>query len=78
MFSWQRGYGVFSFGEKAMPQTIAYVRNQKEHHRQMATIIPQLERDDDEDDGPMLWENGNAIQEFPMIEIDKFSDPDNE
>ncbi len=32
-FGWQDGYGALSFGEATMPDVVAYVRNQKEHHR---------------------------------------------
>lgn len=31
-FAWQGEYGVLSFGERALPEVIAYVRNQREHH----------------------------------------------
>ena len=40
---WQEGYGVFSFDAKRLPNYVAYVNNQKEHHAQ-GTIIPVLER----------------------------------
>lgn len=59
-FQWQRGYGVFSLGNKQLPEAIAYVVNQKNHHRQ-GTTIPALERCDQEDDGPAPWNNGEAI-----------------
>jgi REP element-mobilizing transposase RayT len=29
---WQDGYGVFSFGERALPRVVAYVLNQRQHH----------------------------------------------
>jgi REP element-mobilizing transposase RayT len=44
--TWQEGYGVFSFDGKRLPYVIAYVDNQKVHHRQQSTI-PILERVDD-------------------------------
>ncbi len=31
-FAWQAEYGVLSFGEKALPDVIAYVENQGERH----------------------------------------------
>ncbi|MEI6757863.1 MAG: IS200/IS605 family transposase [Chlorobium sp.] len=31
-FEWQEGYG-FSYEKSALPQVIAYIMNQKEHHR---------------------------------------------
>lgn len=43
---WQEGYGVFSFDSKRLPNYIAYVQRQKEHHAQ-GTTIPVLERMDD-------------------------------
>jgi REP element-mobilizing transposase RayT len=32
-FEWQEGYGAFSVGVSAVDATIAYIRNQREHHR---------------------------------------------
>ena len=43
-FSWQGGYGVFSFGQKQLDWAIAYVKNQKIHH-QNGSIILALEKD---------------------------------
>ena len=31
-FAWQAEYGVFSLGERAMPDVLAYVQNQRERH----------------------------------------------
>jgi putative transposase len=31
-FAWQREYGVLSFGERSLPQIVAYVENQVAHH----------------------------------------------
>ncbi len=42
-FFWQNEYGVFSFDAKRLPNYIAYVERQKEHHAQRTTI-PVLER----------------------------------
>ena len=42
-FFWQAEYGVFSFDGKRLPNYIAYVERQKEHHAQ-GTTIPILER----------------------------------
>lgn len=50
-FNWQRGYGVLTLGERQRPQAEAYVRNQKEHHRQQTTNN-WLERTDEFDEGP--------------------------
>ena len=59
-FRWQRGYGVFSLGRKQLDEAVAYVRNQKVHHRQN-TVILSLERDSHEDGGPSVWNRGEAI-----------------
>ena len=40
---WQREYGAFSFDAKRLPNFVAYVEHQKEHHAQ-AKLIPALER----------------------------------
>ncbi len=32
-FEWQEGYGAFSVSASKVPRTIAYINNQKEHHR---------------------------------------------
>lgn len=45
-FGWQDDYGVLSFGEKALPDVVAYVANQPERHR-ARTHISGLERTTD-------------------------------
>ncbi len=52
-FAWQEGYGALTFGERSMPDIVAYVRNQKEHHRQNTTRA-LFERMAEEDDGVRL------------------------
>ena len=32
-FSWQEGYGVFSYSQSHMNAVIKYIKNQEEHHR---------------------------------------------
>ena len=32
-FDWQEGYGAFSYSHSALDNVIAYINNQKEHHR---------------------------------------------
>ena len=32
-FRWQEGYGAFSYSKNHVPRLIAYVQNQKEHHK---------------------------------------------
>jgi putative transposase len=46
-FFWQEEYGAFSFDTKRLPNYVAYVNRQKEHHRQ-DTLIPVLERTTDD------------------------------
>jgi putative transposase len=41
-FAWQDGYGVISFGKRALPQVVEYVRMQREHH-QSGQLIAALE-----------------------------------
>jgi putative transposase len=33
VFAWQRGYGAFSVSTSLIQENMAYIRNQKEHHR---------------------------------------------
>jgi len=49
-FKWQEGYGALTFGDRAMSDVVAYVLNQKEHHRQNTTRAV-FERMTEEDDG---------------------------
>lgn len=37
-FSWQEGYGAFSYSRSQVPAVIRYVRNQEEHHRTRSFI----------------------------------------
>ncbi|HLG02507.1 MAG TPA: IS200/IS605 family transposase [Bacteroidia bacterium] len=37
-FSWQEGYGAFSYSKSQLPQVIQYIENQEEHHKKMAFI----------------------------------------
>ena len=32
-FAWQEGYGAFSVSASQVPKTMAYITNQREHHR---------------------------------------------
>ena len=32
-FSWQAGYGAFSYAKSQLPNVINYIKNQEEHHR---------------------------------------------
>ena len=42
-FAWQAEYGILSFGEKALPDVVAYVRNQPARHAGN-DLWPALER----------------------------------
>ena len=42
-FEWQKGYGVFSVSERDVPQVIAYVERQKQHHAE-GTLIEEWEQ----------------------------------
>ena len=35
MFSWQKGYGAFSYSRSSIDNVIRYIANQEEHHRKM-------------------------------------------
>ena len=32
-FSWQSGYGAFSYSKSQVPRIVTYIKNQEEHHR---------------------------------------------
>jgi len=32
-FSWQEGYGAFSYSKSQLPRVIKYIQNQQEHHK---------------------------------------------
>ncbi len=49
-FAWQRGYGIFTLGGRQLDDAIAYVVNQKTHHR-LSTTVAALERCDEVEDG---------------------------
>jgi putative transposase len=42
-FAWQPEYGLISFGERALPDVVAYIRNQRQHHAER-TLRPYLEQ----------------------------------
>jgi putative transposase len=47
---WHRGYGALTFRKRDLPQVVAYIRNQKEHHR-AGTVSDEMERWDEEPHG---------------------------
>ena len=50
-FAWQRGYGVLTLGQTQLVKAIAYVNEQKQHHRG-ETAIPWLEHCSEINEGP--------------------------
>ncbi|MDQ2995789.1 MAG: hypothetical protein M3R61_01855, partial [Chloroflexota bacterium] len=54
-FYWQEEYGVFSFDAKRLPNFIAYVERQQQHHAEH-TAIRVLERTEDQE-GHILRES---------------------
>ncbi len=69
-FEWQDEYGAFSFDAKRLPNYIAYVERQKEHHAE-GTIIPILERMTSENVGPRLVREDAS---FYATEVDSWRD----
>jgi len=59
-FKWQDEYGAFSFDAKRLPNYIAYVERQKEHHAE-GTTIPILEHMTSENVGPRLVREGTPL-----------------
>jgi len=64
-FGWQGGYGVFSLGRKQLDDAVSYVLRQKEHHAK-GTLIAALEEQSPDDDPPSVWQDGEAIRQFPV------------
>ena len=42
-FSWQEGFGAFSYAQSQVPQVIRYIKNQEEHHRNKKFIEEYVE-----------------------------------
>jgi REP element-mobilizing transposase RayT len=42
-FSWQQGYGAFSYNKSAVPKVIHYIKNQEHHHRKKTFVGEYLE-----------------------------------
>jgi len=36
-FSWQKSYGVLTFGQKVLPFVLDYIQNQEKHHQENTT-----------------------------------------
>jgi putative transposase len=43
---WQPGYGALTFARRQLPRVVAYIQNQKQHHR-TGDLWPALEREDE-------------------------------
>jgi len=63
-FTWQRGYGALSLGEKQKPAAVQYVKDQKRHHEER-TDNHWLERCTDLDEGPE--NNGIRAETVPAV-----------
>ncbi len=63
MFSWQRGYGVFSLGKKELEQAVIDVKNQKEHHLN-GMIIASLEEYNQDDDAPKQFYLESSLDDW--------------
>jgi putative transposase len=51
-FGWQREFGIVSFSERSLPDVVAYVENQRQHHAE-GTIRSYLERASDPKQAPL-------------------------
>ena len=57
-FAWQEGYGAFSVSVSHLPETIAYIANQEEHHRKKSfqeEYLAFLQKHGIEYDEKYLW-----------------------
>ena len=57
-FAWQEGYGAFSIGKSQVPDTVAYILNQPEHHRKFdlqAEFLMFLKKHEIEYDPQYVW-----------------------
>jgi REP element-mobilizing transposase RayT len=57
-FAWQDGYGAFAVSKSLLPELVAYVENQREHHRKKTfqeELVALLVRHGIEYDERYLW-----------------------
>jgi len=57
-FSWQDGYGGFTVSKSNVPKVIAYIQNQRKHHRKMTfqeEYLDFLHKNDIDYDERYLW-----------------------
>ena len=54
LFAWQRGYGYLSLGETQLARAVAYVENQKQHHKTNTTNswLEKIDDEEEDDSGP--------------------------
>jgi hypothetical protein len=58
-FAWQEGYGAFSVSVSHLDETIAYIKNQEEHHRQKSfqeEYLAFLKKHEIDYDEKYLWD----------------------
>ena len=67
-FAWQQGHGILSFGERQLPDAVAYLQNRKAHHAQQATNA-WMERTTESDEGPLAV--GQASDAAPSLVRDQ-------
>jgi REP element-mobilizing transposase RayT len=59
VFAWQTGYGAFSVSQSNIPDVLAYIARQEEHHRRMTfqeEFIAFSKRHEIEYDARYIWE----------------------
>lgn len=58
-FAWQLGYGAFSVSKSNMPEVVAYIRHQEEHHHKFSyqeEFLTLLRKHDIEYDERYIWD----------------------
>ncbi len=58
-FAWQEGYGAFSIGKSQIPDTVAYILDQNNHHRRFGFkegFLAFLKKHEIEYDPKYLWD----------------------
>lgn len=59
-FKWQGAYGAFTLCKRDVPQVLAYVRHQKQHHAHRA-LIEEWERVYEPESGEQIHENDHLV-----------------
>jgi REP element-mobilizing transposase RayT len=58
-FAWQDGYGAFAVSKSSIPDVVAYIRNQREHHRSISfqdEYLALLQKHEIQYDARYLWD----------------------